>query len=95
LHHHSAPRATHPARSGRLLVFPNLALRLEPVVNRVTSLAAALRMELIGAPGNLRSHIDGFLASTGFLPNKGASVGSNTRYAISFTRSLTRNHAKA
>ena len=33
--------------------------------------------------------------SHGFFANRGKVVGSNTRYASSFTRSFTRNHARA
>ena len=33
--------------------------------------------------------------STGFLPNRGAAAGSNTRYASSFRRSFRRNHSSA
>jgi hypothetical protein len=36
-----------------------------------------------------------FATSNDFLANNGALVGSNIRYATSFTRSLTRNHASA
>ena len=71
------------------LILPNLALRLEPVLNRVAVPPTLPLIEFTSAPGDLPCH------STGILPNRGAATGSKTRYASSFTRSLTRNQTSA
>ena len=71
------------------LIFPNLALRLKPVLTCLAIVAASLLVEFIGPFGDLRRQIDGFLA------NRGAAVGSKIRYASSFTRSLKSAHISA
>ena len=43
------------------LIFPNLPLRLLPVLNCSTVLAASLLVQFIGTLGDLRGHIDRFL----------------------------------
>ena len=68
--------------------FPNLPLRLRPVLNRSTVLAALLLVELIGALGDLRRQIGRCLGQ------RLALAGSKIRYASSFTRSFTRNHSQ-
>ena len=42
-------------------IFPNLPLRLPPVLNCSTVLAASLLVQFIGTLGDLRGHIDRFL----------------------------------
>ena len=42
-------------------IFPNLPLRLLPVLNCSTVLAASLLVQFIGTLGDLRGHIDRFL----------------------------------
>ena len=43
------------------LIFPNLVLRLLPVLSCSTVLAASLLVQFIGTFGDLRGHIDRFL----------------------------------
>ena len=71
------------------LIFPNLALCLKPVLSCLANAAASLLVEFIGSLGDLRRHLDRFLA------NRGAAVGSKIRYASSFTRSLKSAHISA
>ena len=46
------------------LIFPNLALRLEPVSTCLTFATASLLVEFVGPGGDLRSEIARLLAST-------------------------------
>jgi hypothetical protein len=40
--------------------FPNLPLRLPPVLNRSTFLPASPLIQFLGSFGDMRGHIDGF-----------------------------------
>ena len=69
------------------LVMAKLPLRLEAILHGMSFEVALLLVKFIGSLRDLRPHI-GTLRSH-------AAVGSKTRYASSFTRSFTRNHANA
>ena len=86
--------------------FGNVATRFASVYLRGSSFrisrSAQASLDLLGHRGGLaarRAHgpvvaICG-VRSSGFLANNEALVGSKIRYASSFTRSFTRNHANA
>ena len=63
LHLHSFARASRVVRGCLFMgfIFPNLPLRLPPVLNCSTVLAASLLVQFIGTLGDLRGQIDRFL----------------------------------